>query len=811
MHTVLRGYRSILTALDGTFVVSITDHQGTITYVNDHFIRLSKYEEHELVGHPHSMIKSHVHPPEFYQDLWRTINELKVWRGEVCNRAKDGTEYWLDLTIIPVTDDDHELVQFLGIGHQITDRKLTERRLERTLKELGDIKQALDVSSIVAITNRQGIITYVNDKFCEISGYSREELIGSSHRIVSSGYHTREFFREMWRTIGNGRVWNGEIKNRAKNGNEYWVSTTIVPFLDERGKPYQYVAIRYDITERVQAQERLAEALKNDFRKTMQNLQNGVFKLAHDENGQIVYTLCEGKLFEELGMRSERVVNRTLRDIHGEERSAKWEPHVARVFKGELINQELTCGDRVLYVTLSPMDGIDGEIEEIVGSVIDITERKKAEKIVYQMAHYDPLTDLPNRTLFNKELSLAIEQERERRSPIAILFMDLDRFKAVNDTLGHSYGDQLLKAVADRLRDVVDHPGSLMSRLGGDEFTFFFPNMTREQAGKWAERLLAAMAEPFALDQMNIYVTPSIGISMFPEDGDNMDELLKKADSAMYQAKERGKNNYQFFSAHTHQQAAYKLKLENDLFQALERNQLFLEYQPVIDIEQKRITGFEALLRWNHPELGRVPPMDFIPMAEDNGLIVPIGEWVMREACRQIKEWQDQGLTPLTIAVNISWRQFMSSDLCDMIRRVLDETGLEPSCLELEITESMAHDATYAIRVLEHLKELGVMISIDDFGTGYSSLSYLSKFPIDRLKIDQSFIRELNDGNRAIIKTILDMAHNMNISVVAEGVEQEEHLDFLKVLRCPKVQGYYFSRPLDGKEAERLIRRCLGQ
>lgn len=808
MLTVLKGYRSILAAMDESFVISITDHNGTITYVNDHFLRTSMYSLDEVIGRTHSLVKSGYHPPQFYKEMWQTIAVERIWRGEVCNRAKDGSEFWLDLTIIPVImGDDDEPCQYLGIGHTITNRKLTERKLARTLRELGDIKQALDVSSIVAITDRRGVITYVNDKFLEISGYTLDELIGNTHKIVNSGHHPSSFFREMWQTISKGEVWSGEIKNRAKDGQEYWVSTTIVPFLDEKGKPYQYVSIRYDITERIRAQEQLEEALRIDFRKTIQNLQNGIFKLERDKQGNIVYTLCEGKLFKELGLYTEKVINRTLEEVHGPELSARYMEFITRVFDGESVNSEVTLGNKALYVSLSPMDRNDGMIDAIVGSVIDITERKEAEKLIYQMAHYDPLTDLPNRTLFNKELSNELERAKAKDESIAILFMDLDRFKVINDTLGHSYGDRLLRAVADRLRAVVHHENSLISRLGGDEFTFFFPDTTREEAGQIAEQLLEAMSEPFALEHMNIYVTPSIGISMYPDDGDEIEVLLKNADSAMYHAKERGKNNYQFFSERTYQQASLKLRLESELYRALEQNQLVLEYQPVVDLERERIAGFEALIRWEHPELGRISPMQFIPMAEETGLIVPIGEWVLREACRQTKQWHDQGMDHLSIGVNISWRQFVSHDFCDTVERILEETGLDPQYVELEITESVAHDADYAIRMLERLKQLGVTISIDDFGTGYSSLSYLSKFPIDRLKIDQSFIRDLNDGNRAIIKTIIDMAHNMNISVVAEGVEIEEHLDFLKVLRCPKVQGYYFSKPLKVEAAEQLLKQ----
>ncbi len=805
MSTLLKEIEPLQQALEDSFILFITDEQGMILYGNARLVQISQYAQDELIGQHVRMLKSKIHPPRFYQEIEKRIAAGKVWHDEICVRAKDGTEYWVDMTVIPVRSNREEKVQYLWFGHSITDRKRTERSLERSLQELRDMKQALDESSIMAVTDRRGVITYVNDKFCEISKYSREELIGNTHRVVNSGYHSREFFDTMWKTIASGKVWKGEIRNQAKDGSYYWVDTTIVPFLDEHGKPYQYVSIRHDITERVLAKKRLAAALQDDFRKTVQNLQNGIFKLARDQNGQVVYTLIEGKLVAELGLTTEKAANRSIYEIHEEGTAARLEEAFRRVLEGEVIHVEESYAGRELYISLSPMEE-QGRIVSAVGSIIDITERKKAERTIYHMAHYDALTNLPNRSLFERKLGEAIAKAKEKQEPIAILFMDLDRFKKINDTLGHTYGDQLLKAVSHRLVGMLNRPDDLISRLGGDEFTFFFADTSREEAAKIAEQLLEAMQEPFTLEQMQIYVSPSIGISMYPDDGEEIEELLKNADTAMYLAKEKGKNNYQFYSAESHQVVSVRMIMENELYKALDQNQLLLEYQPVVGLNQQRVVGMEALLRWLHPELGKVPPMQFIPLAEETGLIVPIGEWVLQEACKHTKMWHDQGFSDLTIAVNISWRQFMHDDFCGMIRRALEESGLAPQYLELEITESMARDAEYAIRVLHQIKEMGVKISIDDFGTGYSSLSYLSQFPIDRLKIDQSFIRDLNESNQAIVKTIIDMAYNMNISVVAEGVENTENIDFLKKLGCPRAQGYYYSRPLPAAEALEYMR-----
>ncbi|MFI8715953.1 putative bifunctional diguanylate cyclase/phosphodiesterase [Brevibacillus brevis] len=365
-------------------------------------------------------------------------------------------------------------------------------------------------------------------------------------------------------------------------------------------------------------------------------------------------------------------------------------------------------------------------------------------------------------------------------------------------------GDVLLQAVANRLICCLRKEDSV-SRLGGDEFAIFLTGVTHREAGEIAQRIITSMSESITLDHIEIFITPSIGISMYPDDGDDIEALLKHADVAMYLAKEQGKNNYQFFSEELHQVLAKKLQLERELRKALDEKQFTLHYQPKIHLQTGQIIGMEALIRWDHPDLGLIPPIQFIPIAEETGLIVPLGEWVMRTACQQTKAWQEAGFTQLAVAVNISLRQFMQNNLIEMITSILEETGLAPQYLELEITESMALNVDYTIGILNRLKALGVSISIDDFGTGYSSLSYLSQFPIDRLKIDQSFLRNLNPQNQAIIKTIIHMAHNMKIAVIAEGVETHEHVDFLKEQLCNEVQGYFYSKPLPTKEIDSFL------
>ncbi|KOS64098.1 EAL domain-containing protein [Lysinibacillus sp. FJAT-14222] len=790
-----------LRLLEGAFSVFVTDIKGTITYINNHFCEISKCNKSELIGQSYKKMNVQF---DFHKEQHiRTIFAGEVWRGEVRYQTRDNKEYWFYLVITPINNNEGDIYQFLAVGNDITNHKKLELSLNETLKNLHDIKNALDEASIVAITDEKGVITYVNEKFCEISKYKNEELIGKTHRVINSKFHPKSFFKTMWETIRQGKTWNGEVKNRAKDGSEYWMNTTIVPFLDSEGKPYQYISIRTDITDRIKAETALAKALESDFRKVVQNLQNCVFKIVDHEDTKIVFTLCEGKIAEELGLVTDAIRGKTSFEIFGSDVATQLELNFHKAFNGETINFELPYYNRFFYITLSPI-WENGKIVEVIGSMMDITERKKAEETIHHMAHHDSLTNLANRRLFTQLLNSAVLKAGENQESLCVMFIDLDRFKNINDTLGHLIGDALLQSVADRLLSCL-RDNDVVSRQGGDEFTLFLSNISRKEAGAVARRIIKTISKTLTLEHLELYITPSIGISMYPDDGDTVEKLIKHADAAMYLAKDYGKNNYQFYTKELQQAMLKKLKLETDLRKAQEKNQLMLYYQPKINITTGKIIGTEALIRWNHPKLGIVSPDQFIPLAEETGLIVPIGEWVIRTACKQAKIWQDEGQPNLTVAVNISLRQFMQNNLHEVIGEILEETSLAPEYLELEITESMASDVDYTIRALKRIKSLGVSISIDDFGTGYSSLSYLSKFPIDRLKIDQSFVRNLNLSNRAIIKSIIDIAHNLNIEVIAEGVETEEHANFLREQMCKEAQGYYFSKPLPSHEVDKIL------
>jgi diguanylate cyclase (GGDEF)-like protein len=439
------------------------------------------------------------------------------------------------------------------------------------------------------------------------------------------------------------------------------------------------------------------------------------------------------------------------------------------------------------------------------------------EEKLYHHAHYDPLTDLPNRTLLKDRLPQALVRAKRNDTQVAVLFLDLDRFKSINDSLGHAAGDLFLREITHRLTQCV-RTVDTVARLGGDEFTIIVPDITADQdvtadITLIADKILSVIAQPFMLHGHEVSTTASIGIALCPQDADDYDELLKNADSAMYHAKSKGRGNYQFYSPDLNAAAIERLDMENSLRHALEQDQLELYYHPQVEISSGQIVGAEALLRWWHPKKGLIPPSEFIPLAEHTGLIVPIGEWVLKTACSQNKAWRDAGFAPIRVAINLAGRQFSDQDLVRNVERILRQTGLEPDGLELEITEgTVMEDTAMAIKILNDLKRMGLQVAIDDFGTGYSSLTYLKQFPIHTLKIDQSFVRDITTDRHdaSIVATIIGLGHSLNLKVVAEGVETEEQLRMLRASRCDEFQGYRTSKPLPAREFEVLLAQATG-
>lgn len=435
-------------------------------------------------------------------------------------------------------------------------------------------------------------------------------------------------------------------------------------------------------------------------------------------------------------------------------------------------------------------------------------ERKHAEQGMKYLAHYDSLTGLANRVLFRERLDYAIARAGRSDTQLAILYIDMDRFKQINDSLGHEAGDALLIEISKRIKSCVRQDDTV-ARLGGDEFMLLLENMKdMNHAALVSNKIINALSEPCVSGEMELYITPSIGITVYPDDGVNSNELLKNADAAMYRAKEKGRNRFQFYGEGMNRESVRRLDLDSKLRSALENDEFILHFQPKFDIKTRRMSGAEALIRWQHPEMGMVPPLDFIPLAEETGLIVPIGEWVIKKACQHMQHWNKQGYEPIRVAVNLSPRQFHQSEIVDLILDNLMEYEVQPSNFEIEITEGLLMEDTEAtIHLLNKLKVWGLHISIDDFGTGYCSLGYLKKFPIDTLKIDRSFVTDIltEPDDAAIAEAIIALGHTLRLNITAEGIETEDQLKFLNQLNCNEGQGYFYSKPLSADEITRFM------
>ena len=595
---------------------------------------------------------------------------------EWATKTAAGETRWIMSSMFPIGHGDQALVVCMDMDISVC--KASE---EESRKLTSAVQQTADS---VVITDRAGVIEYVNQAFEDMTGYPRGEALGAKLDILKSGMHDADFYRRLWASIIAGETFRDVFINRRKNGDVYYEEKTITPLKDDQGRITHFIATGKDITERMQAHERL-----------------------------------------------------------------------------------------------------------------------------HYLAHHDALTGLPNRVLVMDRLEQALIRAHLHQRLVGVMFLDLDRFKNINDTLGHDIGDRFLKVMAERLRRSV-HEGDTVARLGGDEFAILFEDVQHaEELPVVASRILGVFAEPFALDGREFYITASIGISIYPNDGVDAPTLLKNADAAMYRAKGQGRNNYQFCSSGMGGQAFKRLTLDAGLRHALERGEFVLHYQPQVDAKSGRICGMEALVRWRHPELGMIPPLQFIALADETGLIIPIGEWILGVADAQAREWRAQGIGPAHMAINISARQFNEPVFVDGVRRLTQGLAPEAGLMELEIAEGVImKDAETTADRLRALQDMGLRFAIDDFGTGYSSLSQLRRLPIHTLKIDHSFIRDVTTDQEGaeIVKTIIAMAHGLKLRVVAEGVETAEQAAFLRSHGCDTMQGYFYSHPLPADEATRLLR-----
>ena len=703
---------------------------------------------------------------------------------------RDGNELWMRALIVG-------LIVLFGYYAErtIIGIRAANRTLHSVLESTADAYLAVD---------RRWRLTYLNAKAEKLFDARRELVLGQGFwdvfpEAASSFY--KPFKRSMER--GEERTFEGFYSARG-----IWLEVHTTP--GTRGMSF-YLR---DVTERRQREQSLRESNQR-LQTILHSAGDGILSI--DRHGVI----------ETFNKAAECIFGYSANEAIGCNVSMLMpEPHAGR--HSTYIEHYLRTGMATLIgkgareVTAVRKDGsffpMDLAVSEMhlsderyfVGIVRDITERKQAQEALEYISNYDPLTSLPNRSLLRDRLDHALHQAHRDEHLVAIMFLDLDRFKNINDTLGHALGDQLLRQVARRIEHCV-REGDTVARLGGDEFVIVLEHINHvDNAALVAGKILDTLTKPMHLSGHEVIVSASIGITIYPFDDDNIDDLLKDADAAMYRAKERGRNNCQYFTADMTAHALEHMHLEQHLRRALERDEFELFYQPQLDLTCGEVIGVEALLRWRHPERGLVSPADFIPILEETGLIRPVGDWVLRTACRQQLAWRVQGLPPLRMAVNLSARQFHQHDLLGTVNEILQETGLDASDLDLEITEGvLVENVSSTVDMLEAFELMGVRLAIDDFGTGYSSLSYLKRFPLHTLKIDQGFVHDVTeDGDSAaIVQAIIALAHSLRLGVIAEGVETEEQLAFLRREGCREVQGYLFCRPLPAAELAEWLTR----
>jgi len=656
---------------------------------------------------------------------------------------------------------------------------------------------------------------YVSDGCFKLTGYRPNELVFNnrvSYDQITLPEDRERVSASIHDALARNDTFEVEYRIRRPDGRVVWVLERGVGLHDGRGNVAWIEGFIQDISDRMVVNEALREAVRR-FRSIFEHATEGIFQTTPDGH----YLNANPALARIYGHDSPETLISHLQDIGRQlyvlpERRLEFvhimQTHgVVRNFESQVYRRD----GSIIWISENAraVRDDDGGVQFYEGTVVDVTERKQHEAALQHQANHDNLTGLPNRSLLRDRIEQAIAKARRAGHLVAVVFIDLDHFKLINDSLGHHVGDRLLLEVADRLVGCV-RGHDCVARQGGDEFVIVLTEQHDEdEIIAVVSRLLEEISQPWIDNGREYGLSCSVGISCYPQDGTNPDALLRSADAAMYQAKTSGRNTYHFFTPELNHAISERLELENSLRHALEREEFRAYYQPRVDVASGRIIGAEALIRWDCPGKGLIPPDSFIPIAEETGLITGIGEWILKEACRQNRAWQEAGLPPISVSVNLSPIQFRHTGLVESVVAALACSGLDPAWLELEVTESFVmHDAERINLAMQSLKALDVAIAVDDFGTGYSSLSYLKRFPVDRLKIDKGFVRDIDSDpyDAAIVRAVITLGHALGLKVVAEGVETAAHLDYLRLHGCDELQGYYFSRPVPAQEMEALLR-----
>ncbi|ALP54003.1 hypothetical protein Tel_13155 [Candidatus Tenderia electrophaga] len=780
-------------------LIWLKDTAGVYLFCNPVFERVFGADEDEIVGKTdYDFVDKDL--ADFFQENDRKVilDQQPTIAEESLSFRRTGYHCVFETIKTPVFDPQGRLVGVLGIARDITDRKQAQQRLSLIIEGSNDAPWDWDLVQDEL---------YYSPQFWRMFGYEIDELSADSglwRRLAhADDIHAVE---EAIERLTSGVQDRESVECRFRHKDGHYVPTLIrgIATCDETGKTVRLTGTLMDLSERksIEAEMHLAAQVFEQSREGI---------MITDADRTIVMV---NKAFTEItGYEAAEALGKTPRLVSSDRHDAAFfqaiDETLARdgYWQGEIWNKRKD--DSVYPEWLSITQAVDagGKLTGYIGVFEDITQRKQYEEHIRWLAHYDPLTRLPNRALLLDRARHAITLSERQNKKVSVLFCDLDRFKYVNDTLGHGMGDKLLAEVANRLLSVV-RDGDTVSRQGGDEFVLLLPNTDAHGAARVAEKVLAAVNQAYQIDDYRLTVSFSIGIAVCPDDGREFDVLAKYADIAMYRAKHMGRNDYCFFTSDLQQTTAHALRLESDIPHAIEAGELQVYYQPQVALDGGAVIGVEALLRWKHSEFGMIPPDEFIPIAERSGQILQIGEWVLRSATRQLKTWLEMGFEPIKVAVNLSVRQLKQPHIYEKVKAILEETDLQPGLLELELTESMLmENQENVIETLYKLSELGVQIAIDDFGTGFSSLSYLKRLPVDNLKIDKTFVQDMltNPDDAIIARSIITLGHSLGLTVIAEGVETGAQVDFLRDHNCDQLQGYVFSRPLPVDEVTRLL------
>ncbi|MFC3150179.1 EAL domain-containing protein [Litoribrevibacter euphylliae] len=782
-----------------------------VIYCNQAFTILSGYETHEILGKNCRFLQGTDRDQRGADIVRQSIAEGKECQTVLRNYKKNGEMFWNELTISPVFDGHGDVTHYIGIQYNITDQMLVEGALKESEKRYRTLFET-NVDGI-AYYDLEGNCIDANETYCHMLGKRWEDVVESTSENITPKH---------WHTIDR-RIRESQLKN-ALHCQEYEKElirndTEVFPVnvrqclhLNEHGQPIAFWLLIRDISRQKETLEKL-EHSRQLLNETGKLAKVGGWEMLEDQS---IYLTQEAVAI--LGFHSDRTHLTDLSSLFIDEQKLLFRKSVEITYETEEpldITLQTTHSDTPQFLRVQGHIKVDEGSRTIVGAVQDITETKvtqdkliEHESHLKYLAHHDALTGLPNRLLYNDRVTHAIMRAKRENHKVAVLLLDLDRFKVINDSLGHDIGDRFLKSIASRASLAI-RESDTFARLGGDEFVVLLEGIHDTQdVVTVTQKLQTAISLPIQVENHNLHSSASIGIAMYPEDGKHVDELLRCADAAMYRVKDQGKNNFQFYTKEINHRAVELLVLENDMHKAIEEKEFLLHYQPQISLENNAIIGLESLVRWHHPEKGMISPGDFIPLAEESGMIMELGEWVLMESCRQAREWLDIGYDFGKIAVNLSAKQFHRSNIVAQVKEALKTYNLPPDNLELEITESIAiENIDITIETLKELKALGIHLAIDDFGTGYSSLSYLKRFSIDKLKIDKSFVDDIltDDGGAAIATSTIALAHQMGLKVIAEGVETQDQCTFLKEHDCDEAQGYHISRPLSSKDAQKFF------